>query len=403
LKSIPMQSNTHPCIAFPSSSKLEAKQDHAKSAKRNHFSAFSFLKFRIPNSAFPNKIPPFRPASAPRTCPDPVGALVGALRPLRAKARESVSRQCGARPGNAGREPSVPQSPITNLPFRPLREISGFTLIELMAATTVLSVVLLMMVGMQDQMSKAWANANRRTESTREARAGLRMLTEDFTHYYVRSDLSTGYWSRANYNPITNKIPIVYFTDASSTVGKLTISNAQPKSQALFFLSQRRPGTNRDSDRLTAVGYYIASETNMSISGFSTTSYNLYRYVNTNTVSALANFTDANDVTPLFPNVGATNKLNNEILARNAVNLRIYFYPTSSVGNLIYGIREPTNQTQTYSGNRCVFEVTTYPDSIANSLLQGNLTNWASPNNIKRYGRTFEVTMDLERWLPDKQ
>ena len=33
----------------------------------------------------------------------------------------------------------------------------GFTLIELMAATTVLSVILLMMVGMQDQMSKAWA------------------------------------------------------------------------------------------------------------------------------------------------------------------------------------------------------------------------------------------------------
>jgi prepilin-type N-terminal cleavage/methylation domain-containing protein len=284
-----------------------------------------------------------------------------------------------------------------------LREISGFTLIELMAATTVLSVVLLMMVGMQDQMSKAWANANRRTESTREARAGLRMLTEDFTHYYVRSDLSTGYWSRANYNPITDKIPIVYFTDASTTVGKLTISNAQPKSQALFFLSQRRPGTNRDSDRLTAVGYYIASETNMSISGFTTTSYNLYRYVNTNTVSALINFTDANDVRSLFPNVGTTFKSNNEILARNAVNLRIYFYPASSVtGGLIYGIRESDTNT-TYTGNRCVFEVTTYPDSIANSLLQGNLTNWTSPNNIKRYGRTFEVTMDLERWLPDQR
>ena len=345
-----MQSNTHPCIAPPSSSKLRGKQDHATSAK----------------VATQNSKP---------------------------HSRVSASRKRGS------------LTPSSLNPLTPRRPAAAFTLIELMAATTVLSVVLLMMVGMQDQMSKAWANANRRTESTREARAGLRMLTEDFTHYYVRSDLSTGYWSRANYNPITDKIPIVYFTDASSTVGKLTISNAQPKSQALFFLSQRRPGTNRDSDRLTAVGYYIASETNMSISGFTTTSYNLYRYVNTNTVSALANFTNANDVTPLFPKVGATNKLNNEILARNAVNLRIYFYPTSSVGNLIYGIREPTDLTliPTYSGNRCVFEVTTYPDSIANSLLQGNLTNWASPNNIKRYGRTFEVTMDLERWLPDQK
>jgi len=396
LKSIPMQSNTHPCIAPPSSSKLRAKQDHATSAKvatNNHFLSLKSSQNQISNIQNQKSFPS-RPASAPRT-------LVGALRPLRATAR----------PGNAGREQSVLQSPITNLPFRPLREISGFTLIELMAATTVLSVVLLMMVGMQDQMSKAWANANRRTESTREARAGLRMLTEDFTHYYIRSDLSKGYWSRANYNPITDKIPIVYFSDASSAVGKLTISNAQPKSQALFFLSQRRPGTNKESDQLTAVGYYIAWETNMSISGFTSTSYNLYRYVNTNTVSALRNFTNATDVTPLFPKVGvgATFKTNNEILARNAVNLRIYFYPTSSVnstvnsGGLIYGIREPTNQTQTYSGNRCVFEVTTYPDSIANSLLQGNLTSWTSSNNIKRYGRTFEVTMDLERWLPDEK
>ncbi|MEI6598288.1 MAG: hypothetical protein WCL22_04525, partial [bacterium] len=188
------------------------------------------------------------------------------------------------------------------------------------------------------------------------------------------------------------------------TVGKLTISNAQPKSQALFFLSQRRPGTNRESDQLTAVGYYISRDTNTSISGFATTNYNLYRYVNTNTVSALTGFTDANDVTPLFPNVGTTFKTNNEILARNAVNLRIYFYPTNSITNgLIYGIKEETNPALRviYSGNRCVFEVTTYPDSIANSLLQGNLTNWTSSNNIKRYGRTFEITMDLERWLPE--
>ena len=363
MKSIPMQPNTHPCIAPPSSSKLRAKQNHATSAKHDRFSAFSFLKFQIPRESTRKRVPQLRGAS-----------------------RESGSL-----------------TPSSLHPLTPRYCVAAFTLIELMAATTVLSVILLMMVGMQDQMSKAWANANRRTESTREARAGLRMLTEDFTHYYIRSDFTKGYWSRANYNPITNTIPIVYFSDASIAVGRLAIPNAQPKSQALFFLSQRRPSTNKQSDQLTAVGYYIAWETNTSISGFSTTNYNLYRYVNTNTVSALTSFTDANDVTPLFANVGANLKTNNEILARNAVNLRIYFYPASSVTNgLIYGIRESDTNT-TYTGNRCVFEVTTYPDSIANSLLQGNLTNWTSPNNIKRYGRTFEVTMDLERWLPDQK
>ena len=351
MKSIHMQSNTHFFIAPPSSSKLGAKKGQAKSATPTTF----FLK------------PPSHPASG--CVPQPRDSHIKTLR--------SSARFTGTE-----------------------RSRAAFTLIELMAATTVLSVVLLMMVGMQDQMSKAWANANRRTESTREARAGLRMLTEDFTHYYLRSDYTRAGAPRANYNPITNKIPIVYFSDASSPVGNLTISNAQPKSQALFFLSQRRPGTNKESDQLTAVGYYISWETNTSISGFSTTNYNLYRYVNTNTVSTLTSFTNANDVKPLFPNVGTTFKTNNEILARNAVNLRIYFYPTTSVTNgLIYGITEGSGGT--YSGNRCVFEVTTYPDSVANSLLQGNLNNWTSSNNIKRFGRTFEITMDLERSLPE--
>ena len=74
-----------PCVAPSESARLGAKQGHAKSAKRGCFSASSFLKFRIPrvsasrnrgaHFAFPNKITPFRPASAPRT-------LVGAWRPL---------------------------------------------------------------------------------------------------------------------------------------------------------------------------------------------------------------------------------------------------------------------------------------------------------------------------------
>jgi len=131
----------HPCIAPPSSSKLRAKQVHATSAKPDRFSAFSFLKFRIPrvsasrnrgaHSAFPNKIPPFRP-------------------------------------------------------LRPWREQSAFTLIELMAATTVLSIILLMMVGMQDQMSKAWSNSNRRTDATREARAACLLMSRDLSTFAMR-------------------------------------------------------------------------------------------------------------------------------------------------------------------------------------------------------------------------
>jgi hypothetical protein len=273
-----------------------------------------------------------------------------------------------------------------------------------MAATTVLSVVLLMMVGMQDQMSRAWTNANRRTDATREARIGLRMLTEDFIHYYIRDVYTNAGSSRANYNPTTNRIPMAYFSNASTPIGSLSIPNAQPGSQGLFFLSQRRPGKNSPADQLSAVGYYIAWDTNTDINGFTTTNYNLYRYVNTNRLSILTSYMASTNLADLFPNVSTTNTGMNEILARNAINLRIYFYPASNVpsSGLIYRLAEgDTNATTSYSGNRCVFELTTYPENIANSVLQSgaNMSAWTNTNNIKRYGRTFEISMDFERAL----
>lgn len=273
-----------------------------------------------------------------------------------------------------------------------------------MAASSVLSLVLLLMVGMQDQMSRAWTNANRRTEATREARAGLRMLTEDFIHYYIRDVYTNTGSARANYNPTTNPIPMVYFTNAGAGAGGLTIPDAQPGSQALFFLSQRRPPVGMNADQLTAVGYYIASATNTNINGMQTVNYHLYRYVNTNTYLSLSNFLTAPgaSLALLFPNIGPTNTSNNEILARNSLNLRISFYPSNLVTNgAVYTIPENDPANRIYSGNRCVFELTTYPETVANSMLQaGNiLTTWTSTNNLRRYGRSYEITMDLERNL----
>jgi type II secretory pathway pseudopilin PulG len=93
---------------------------YAKASMQERFSKFPFLKFRIPHFAFPNQITPFR------LYPDSVGAL----RPLRAQAR----------PANAGREPSAPRSLTTNLPFRPLRESSAFSLTEVVIAMGVAAV-----------------------------------------------------------------------------------------------------------------------------------------------------------------------------------------------------------------------------------------------------------------------
>ena len=132
-----------PCLAFPDSLELRAKQGHGESttfAPKLHSHPPASGALRSNASAERSRV---RPASAPRT-------LVGAWRPLRAKAR----------PGNAGREQSVPQSPIPNpqssfpsLPrtcpdpvgalvgaLRPLREQSAFSLTEVVIAMGVAAV-----------------------------------------------------------------------------------------------------------------------------------------------------------------------------------------------------------------------------------------------------------------------
>ena len=135
---------------------------------------------------------------------------VGAWRLLRATARVSAARNRGGKfsiDNNIDNRHATPLTPssLNSVPrlrpdrrrgFAPWhikalrssarfteteRSRAAFTLIELMAATTVLSVILLMMVGMQDQMSKAWSNSNRRTDATREARAACRLMSQDLT------------------------------------------------------------------------------------------------------------------------------------------------------------------------------------------------------------------------------
>ena len=311
---------------------------HAKSAKRSRFSALSFLKFQIPHFAFPNQISPFRP-------------------------------------------------------LRPLREPSSFTLIELMAATTVLSVVLLMMVGMQDQMSKAWSNANRRTDATREARAAARMMAADlggisFRPNTLNSGGASGYDNIALI--LTNQgLPYLY---SSNGTGPITISNAQSGSAYLFALcNQASRGTNYSDIGL--VGYYIAASGRTNINGFVVTNYNLHRYYvpASNAVSNLTSWFANRTANSLFSGV---NPATDDILARNTCNLRITFFGRPITNGLNYSNIANSSGSSTYRGNKAQVEWTTYPDDVAQKIA---LTDWARSANIQKFGRSFEFRLDVRR------
>ena len=204
--------------------------------------------------------------------------------------------------------------------------VAAFTLIELMAATTVLSVILLMMVGMQDQMSKAWSNSNRRTDATREARAACRLMAQDLSGLVVRRT------NNDNATPdsipaalLTNGVPFLYSSNGLGPTGGedlIPLGDSQSSASYFFGISSRKAsGTN--SGDLAIVGYYIASATTTNVNGFTSTTYNLYRHYvpASNAVNNLNAWfsSTTKDATNLF------NPTNPEILARNTCQSQNYF------------------------------------------------------------------------------
>ena len=340
-----MNFSSQPCLALSDSPKLSAKQGHAKSAKLNRFSASFFLKFRIP--------------------------------------RVSASRKRGS------------LTPCSLNPLTPRYRVAAFTLIELMAATTVLSIILLMMVGMQDQMSKAWSNSNRRTDATREARAAVQMISSDLTGLLTRQKTNmNGYVGSI---AISNMgLPFVYSSNGVNSSGLTLPAGIQPGSSFLFGVCTKKSRGSNDPD-LAIFGYYIGQTNTTNINGFTTTNYNLYRYVvpTSNTVAALNGVASGN-LTTLFPDIAS----NSEILARNTCNLRIRFYnsqnPNMPVTNgpnyRVFSACASNN----YSGSKIHIELSVYPEESAQKI---PLTAWTNSANIQKYARSFEFRIDVPRTI----
>ena len=288
---------------------------------------------------------------------------------------------------------ALPSAPSLPTPEKALAGVSSFTLIELMAATTVLSVVLLMMIGMQDQMSKAWSNANRRTDATREARAACRLMARDFSYFLIRPTNVLRNMMRAP--AVTNAmVPFYYYSGTGSITPDLSMPpEVAPGSSYLFGIVPRKKLSTNDSDFALA-GYYIAQDTNINVNGFLVTNWNLHRYYKTSNsaIGAFSNWISNNNITNLFPSVNTTN---DEILARNACNLQIKVYGSTNSGNgMISNYNYGSGSANgSYQGNKIHVELTFYPEDNAQKL--PNLQAWTNTNNLQKLARTFEFNVDL--------
>jgi hypothetical protein len=268
-----------------------------------------------------------------------------------------------------------------------------------MAATTVLSVVLLMMVGMQDQMSKAWSNSNRRTDATREARAACRLMAQDLSCLVFR---------RTNYDTtdsipaelLKNGVPFLYSSNGLGPAGGadlIVLGDSQSSASYFFGISSRRASGANPGD-LAIVGYYIASATTTNVNGFTNTTYNLYRHYvpASNAVNNLNTWfsSTTKDAGDLF------NPTNAEILARNCCNLRITFYNRRDTDGK-YAVTNGLNYScdsggsATYfSGSKIQVEISVYPEDFAQKI---PYTDWEKSENIRKFARSYDFRIDIPR------
>ena len=258
------------------------------------------------------------------------------------------------------------------------RGIASFTLIELMAATAVLSSVLLLMVGMQDQMSRAWNNANRRTETGREARAALRMMATDLAALKTRRPTSGPVVNLVAANVTTGPIPFVYYRGVGTA--PLNIPGRLSGSMFLFGVVTRANGD------LNLVGYYVARRTTTNLNGLVQSNAHLFRYRRDagETATALsAYFGATNSIPTLFPGIDPTR---DDILAYNVAGLSILAMGQGVNSNgLNFTLPEVPNQ-----GSR--FHVTLHllPEELAQRL---GPNDWNSSNTLAKFARSYEFRL----------
>lgn len=171
---------------------------------------------------------------------------------------------------------------------------AGFSLLEVMISTVIVSILMVLLLGMTDGITRLWSESERKREASREARAGLRMLTEDL------------------HNAVTTTNP--------ETLSITPATDDSPTGKRIFFLvSHPRETTGgKPEGDLCAVGYFTAPDPE-------TGAGNLYRFH-----AGPAEVSDAlgkGTLESLYSKASPTNPVTTELLARAILRLGIRDLP----------------------------------------------------------------------------
>jgi prepilin-type N-terminal cleavage/methylation domain-containing protein len=188
----------------------------------------------------------------------------------------------------------------------------GFTLLELLVAISILTMLMGILFSIFNESTRAWTNAQKQVEAFREARAALHVISRDLQNAFISPQL-----------------PFVFMNSVPGV-------SSEP-GPSLFFVSSQ-PLSSQDSTDLSdlcAIGYYCAYTPNRGGTRAKLPfSYKLFRYfkrsndtfkniVRTATLNPLTDFFTFGN-SPSLPSPSAT-LTGDEILAFNVCHLRFRY------------------------------------------------------------------------------
>ena len=197
---------------------------------------------------------------------------------------------------------------------------AGFTLLELLVALAVLSLLIIMLMSMVDSGAKLWRENENRVEAYREARAALGMIERDLRNALAMNDTN---FIRLNASAFTN-------------LQEADVQKDTNRASAIFFLSAQ-PAAAQDlaanKGDVCEVGYFLGYGNSSAgpVASGGGKSMNLYRYFR----SSDGTFTNlTNGAASLFTNVTITGA-ETDLLARNIRAFRLVPYHLDALGNCV--------------------------------------------------------------------
>lgn len=187
-------------------------------------------------------------------------------------------------------------------------ESRAFTILELLVAMAIFSLLIVMLMGMVDSASKLWRETENRVDSYREARAAINIISHDLANALAGTNLNAIRINEDAYSFLNNAE-----TDTNSAA-------------AIFFLSaqsatSQNPASNKSD--VCQVGYFLAYDKTSALAGVNSNvpkTMNLYRYFLSSDQTFAKLITGASSI---FGNsIGALDD-EVELLARNITRFQI--------------------------------------------------------------------------------